>query len=173
MRAMVTRAPFLLVPVVLALTGCAVAPVAPSYGYGYGYGGGPAWVEPAPYYQGGGPAWVEPPPYYQPMPVSPYVGGIWIEGSWTDVHGRREWRPGHWSPPHSGDVRGQPPHRGDGRYAGGQGHRPPRADIGDRGDGRRGGGSGFAGRGERPATRPALEYPGAPADRYDPRITPP
>ena len=166
MRSMNTRAPVLLVPIVLALSACAVAPIAPSYGYDYGYG----------YGYGGGPAWVQPAPYYQTVPVSPYVGGIWIEGTWANVQGRREWHPGHWVPPRSGEVRGRPPYRGDGHYAGDQGHRPPRTDTGDRGDGRHGGGWGFAGRGERGATRQVPEFPGAAFDagsRTDPRITPP
>jgi len=159
----------ILLPATLALSACAVAPLAPSYGYGYGYGydAGPAWVEPAPY------------SYYQAVPVSPYVGGVWIDGSWTEVRGRREWQPGHWVAPHWGNVRGEPSHRGDGRYADDRRHRPPRADIGDRGDqgdGRRGGGWNSTGRGNRGETRQVPEFPGAVFDagsRTDPRITPP
>lgn len=185
-RTMKSRALILLVPAALALSACAVVPGNPSYGYGYGYDAGPAWVEPAPY-------------YYQTVPPSPYVGGIWIEGSWNDEHGRREWRPGHWVPPHPGDVHGRPPHRGDGRYAGDQGHRPPRTGIGDgdargdhghrgdpsdrvdrgdrgeRGDGRPGGAWASEGRSERGAGRPPLSSGAAFGvnNPPDPRITPP
>jgi len=165
------RALFLLVPIAVALAGCAVAPVSPSYGYGYGYDdrayGGPVW----------GAA-----PYYEAVPASPYAGGIWIGGSWSDDHGRREWRPGHWAPPHSAHERGHPPYRRDVRDPG-RVYRPPvaRPGLGDRRD--RGHGRGDAGwagnrphRERSPALRQTPGFPGAAFDAgsvTDPRITPP
>lgn len=101
---------------VAALSGCAITPLGEPYPYPYGpeaYG--------QPYY--GQPAttvWVEPPPpVYRVVPPSPYVGGLWIEGTWIHDHGRRVWHPGRWVPPGHGH-RGPPPHFHD--------RRPPHLD---------------------------------------------
>ena len=170
------RALLFLVPIAVVLSGCAVAPASPSYGYSYGYG-----YDDAPY---GGPVWVQGAvPYYEAVPASPYVGGIWIGGSWSDDHGRREWRPGHWAPPRGGHEHARPPYRRDVRDPGDHRvYRPPvsRPGVDDDRRGRGRGDGGWANdrpRGERrPALRQTPSYPGAAFDagsRTDPRITPP
>lgn len=122
------------------LSGCVVAPTSPDYRYAPA--AEPVWVDahPAPRYEVVPPSPYYPAPRYEVVPPSPYVGGIWINGTWSDDRGRRYWTPGRWTPPsqhHRGDG-----HRGDG-YRGdgyrGDGHRGEGyRGEGYRGDGHRG-----------------------------------
>lgn len=41
-----------------------------------------------------------PAPRYEVVPVAPFLGAIWIAGSWTRYGGRHVWTPGRWAHPH-------------------------------------------------------------------------
>ena len=107
-----------------ALGGCAIVPTEPApYPYPYPYASAPAPAT----------VWIESPaPVYQVVPPSPYVGGIWIEGTWVQDRGRRVWQPGRWTPP-GHEHRNPPPRYRDPPPREGRPWPVPRPGFDDRG----------------------------------------
>jgi hypothetical protein len=86
-----------------ALSACVVAPAPyptqpvyapapqPAYSSQPAYPPAPVFVDVAP-----------PPPYQEVVPVTPFVGAVWITGYWRWHEGRHYWVPGRWEHPRPG-----------------------------------------------------------------------